>query len=139
MILGCEKFTRKTNQLKAPRKADFKGQLQIYVLESDSHSLTQKDSQAARTQGLAQPFRVGAVCFPGSVSCQWDSLVGRRKVNGGLPIPTAASWFSPRKLKGHRVAPGSWLLPKKMRKFPQQLPGSLNVISRVSAERLRDR
>lgn len=42
MILGCEKFTRKTNQLKAPRKADFKGQLQIYVLESDSHSLTHR-------------------------------------------------------------------------------------------------
>lgn len=42
MILGCEKFTSKTNQLKAPRKADFKGQLQIYVLESDSHSLTHR-------------------------------------------------------------------------------------------------
>lgn len=48
-------------------------------------------------------------------------------MNDGLPIPSAASWFSPRKLKVHRVAPGSWLLApsQENEKIPSETTGKL--------------
>lgn len=55
------------------------------------------------------------------------------------PHPHAASWFSLRKLKVLRVAPGFWLLPTKIRKFPTETTWKLKHGQQVGTEYLRRR